>query len=241
VRTIVTRVNTINGVAYKDDPTILGWEVINGADAAGLFDPANGGAEMADFFTDLTQLIKSNAPNQLVGTGEYGFDVNPGLYARSGEALTAAGLGGLIDGSHGVSFRLNTRIGTVDFATIQLTPDAWGFPRDANQYANLGAEWLRGHGVIAATERKPLIVVQTALDHDRGLDLAGRRLAMGAWLDELASLELSGLVVGNFFPDAFDPASDPSAWFYRDGTELSDPVNEYADLVAAAASEAGSR
>lgn len=29
VKTIVGRVNSINGIAYKDDPAIFGWELIN--------------------------------------------------------------------------------------------------------------------------------------------------------------------------------------------------------------------
>lgn len=28
-QSVVTRMNTITGVAYKDDPTILAWELIN--------------------------------------------------------------------------------------------------------------------------------------------------------------------------------------------------------------------
>jgi hypothetical protein len=68
----------------------LGYEVFTRFDAQGLYTAQGGGAEVADFFTDVTQIIQSAAPNALVGTGETGFDVSGAAYGRASEELTAA-------------------------------------------------------------------------------------------------------------------------------------------------------
>lgn len=237
VRQLLTRVNTINGVAYRDDPTILGWEIIDGLDAAGAYPPEDGGEGVEGFLRELTNLVAEVAPHHLVGTGDTGVDVNPTDYERSADVFRDAGLDALLDGSHGTSWLRNLRLRNVHFATLHITPDAWGFPAGVNQYSNLGAEWMRGHARLAAREGKPLVVVNARLDAGGGLDLANRRTTFDAWLNEFASLELAGFTVGNFYHDTFEADADPHAWFFRAGTEPDNLVNEYADLVESAAVE----
>ncbi|MBB4658583.1 cellulase family glycosylhydrolase [Parvularcula dongshanensis] len=57
IRFVLNRTNTVNGVKYKDDPTIMAWET---------------GNEMtcpAEWAVDIARTIKSEAPNQLVLDG----------------------------------------------------------------------------------------------------------------------------------------------------------------------------
>lgn len=61
VRTLLNRVNTVTGVAYKDDPAIMAWETGNELQHV----PAAWTAEIA-------ALIKANAPRQLVADGANG-------------------------------------------------------------------------------------------------------------------------------------------------------------------------
>ncbi len=235
VRHLLARTNTVNGRPYRDDPTILGWEVLEGVDGAGLFDPSRSGEELRDFFTDLTTTIKTAAPDQLAGTGEIGFDAGPAAHGRANETFGAAGLRGLLDGSHAVAWQRNVRIATVDFASIQLDPGPLGFPVNADQYVDLGAAWMRGHASIAATESKPLLVSVARMNANVGLDLAARRRVLQAWLAEAASLEVAGILAGNFHPDAAPQGQDPYGWVLRAGTAPEDAANQYADLVQAAA------
>ena len=63
VRIVVTRVNTVTGVPYADDPAILAWETGNELDAT------------AEWTADIAALLKDLAPNQLVLDGTYGVEL----------------------------------------------------------------------------------------------------------------------------------------------------------------------
>ena len=235
IRMLLGRTNSVSGIRYADDPTILGWEVFTSADALGVYDVASAGAEIADFLADVTQVIKAGAPGALAGTGEMGHDVNPSLYGRSADPFREVGLGGLFDASHGFAWQRNLRAGTVDFGGIQVIPDLLGFAGDPILYANLGAEWIRGHAALAATNSKPLIVTLAA-ENMVLLTPEARRTALSAWLDELTARGFTGFVVGNFQADAFDRRADPHGFSWAENTDAADPQNELTPLVQTAAS-----
>jgi endo-1,4-beta-mannosidase len=235
VRALLGRVNSVNGIRYSDDPAILGWEIFTSADALGVYDVASAGAETADFVADLTQVIKAAAPGALAGTGEMGHDVNPSLYGRSADPFREVGLNGLFDASHGLAWQRNLRAGTVDFGGIQVIPDLLGFAGDPILYANLGAEWIRGHAALAATNSKPFIVTLAA-ENMVILAPETRRQALSAWLDELTARGFTGFVVGNFHADGFDRRADPHGFSWAENTDAADPQNELVPLVQTAAS-----
>jgi hypothetical protein len=235
VRALLGRINSVNGIRYSEDPAILGWEIFTSADALGVYDVASAGAETADFVADLTQVMKAAAPNALAGTGEMGHDVNPSLYGRSVDPFREVGLNGLFDASHGFAWQRNLRAGTVDFGGIQVIPDLLGFAGDPILYANLGAEWIRGHAALAATNTKPFIVTLAA-ENMVILAPETRRQALSAWLDELTARGFTGFVVGNFHADGFDRRADPHGFAWAENTDAADPQNELVPLVQTAAS-----
>jgi mannan endo-1,4-beta-mannosidase len=235
VRMVLGRTNSLTGVRYADDPTILGWEIFTRGDAYGVFDAASAGAEMADFVADVTQVMKAAAPEAIVGTGEVGFDVNPSPYGRTVDPFREIGLLGPWDASHGFAWQRNLRAGTVDFAGLQVLPDLIGISTDALLYANLGAEWIRGHAAIAAAERKPLIVTHAGVS-TVFLTPETRRAAAQAWLDEHAARGFTGVIVGNLHPDAFDRRADPYGFAWVENTNAADPQNELVPVVQTAAS-----
>ena len=238
VRAILARTNTVNGLAYADDPAILGWEVFTGADALGTFDAARAGAETVDFLTDVTQVMKAASPHALVSTGETGYDVNPSPYGPAVQPFRDVGLSGLFDASHGFAWQRNLQTGTVDFGGVQVVPDVLGISTTALLYANLGAQWIRGHAAVAAGVGKPLIVTLAA-ENRVFLDTAARRTALQAWLDEMTSQGFSGFVVGNLHADGFDTREDPHGFAWVEGTEAADPQNELTPLIQSAASALG--
>jgi hypothetical protein len=62
VRFLIERVNTVTGVAYRDDPTILAWETGNELDSP------------SEWTERIAALIKDLDPNHLVMDGHYGID-----------------------------------------------------------------------------------------------------------------------------------------------------------------------
>lgn len=67
INKLVNRTNTISGVAYKDDPTIFSWELVNELYAAPDYNVARA------WYTEMGQYIKSLDANHLVSTGADGF------------------------------------------------------------------------------------------------------------------------------------------------------------------------
>src|SRR5262249_39705635 len=66
---VLNRVNTYNGRAYKNDPTILGWELAN--------EPRSNdhtGGIVRQWTAEMAAHVKSIDRNHLVGIGEEGFD-----------------------------------------------------------------------------------------------------------------------------------------------------------------------
>ena len=68
VEKIVTRRNTITGTLYRDDPTIMGYELMNEAQA-----PTRRWHERRAWVAEMSAFIKSLDPNHLVTPGTWGY------------------------------------------------------------------------------------------------------------------------------------------------------------------------
>ncbi|UCE01508.1 MAG: cellulase family glycosylhydrolase [Candidatus Latescibacterota bacterium] len=107
---VVGRVNTFNGLLYRDDPTILAWELANEPRCPS--DPQ--GNTLATWITEMSAHIQSLDPNHLVTTGIEGFyDDGHGPWYTNG--------------SEGVDFLRDHQVTTIDYATAHSWPDHWGF------------------------------------------------------------------------------------------------------------------
>nr|GMD24532.1 mannan endo-1,4-beta-mannosidase 1-like [Ipomoea batatas] len=69
VMTVLTRMNTNNGIAYKDDPTIMAWELINEPRCASDLS----GNTVNGWIAEMASYAKSVDNKHLVGTGLEGF------------------------------------------------------------------------------------------------------------------------------------------------------------------------
>ncbi|KAH0659023.1 hypothetical protein KY289_027771 [Solanum tuberosum] len=147
VKKIVTRVNTMTRIAYRDDSTIMAWELMNeprcNADYSGK--TVNGWVqEMASF-------VKSLDKKHLLEIGMEGFygdsmpekkQVNPGFQV-------------------GTDFISSHLVKEIDFATIHAYTDQWLSGQSDDAQATFMQRWMTSHWQDSRTIlKKPLVLAE---------------------------------------------------------------------------------
>ncbi|CAN0885075.1 Mannan endo-1,4-beta-mannosidase 1 [Linum grandiflorum] len=105
VKVVLTRVNTVTGVAYKDDPTIFAWELMNEPRSTDF-----SGALVQNWVTEMAAYLKSIDACHMLEVGLEGF------YGPSDQNL---------NWPFGTDFLSNNDIPFIDFATTHLYADLW--------------------------------------------------------------------------------------------------------------------
>jgi len=72
---ILNRVNTVNGRAYKDDPTIIAWNLINEPRCETWLKPANDNCpqRMQAWLEEMAAFVRSQDANHMITVGSEGF------------------------------------------------------------------------------------------------------------------------------------------------------------------------
>lgn len=110
VRRIVSRVNSMSGVAYRDDPTIMAWELVNESSA-----PPRVAASLVRWTQAQARFIRELDPNHLISAGHIG-------YERGHERDTWLAI---------------QRLPEIDYCDAHAYPAAYGrvrFPRELARY-----------------------------------------------------------------------------------------------------------
>jgi mannan endo-1,4-beta-mannosidase len=110
VNTILNRTNTYNGKVYKDDPTIMAWELANEARATSDVS----GDKLQSWIEEMSAYVKSVDSKHLLTTGVEGF------YANNGSGWHS-------NGYTGTDFIRNHSVSNIDFATLHLYADGWNW------------------------------------------------------------------------------------------------------------------
>lgn len=153
IKKIITRVNTVTGIAYYNDPTIMSWQLAN--------EPRPGSDSSAKKYADdfirwiniTAKYIKSLAPNQLVSTGNEG-------HMGSGQLL------GLYEKSHASAY--------VDYLTFHMWIKNWGWFDVMNAektYASAlvqAKKYLQQHVNVAVRMNKPIVLEEFGVERDNG-------------------------------------------------------------------------
>lgn len=147
---LLNRTNTVTGVAYKNEPAIMAWQIINEGRNRGQ-DPAI----LRDWYQEIAQYIKSIDSNHLVSTGEEGFDEGtPSEYTSEDYSNTYT-----LRANEGTSYIMNTEIPEIDFGNAHWYPTEYGFGSTVDDSFLTGQKaWLNDHQKIAENVGKPFII-----------------------------------------------------------------------------------
>lgn len=156
VGAVLTRTNTLTRVAYRDDPTIIGWAPANEPQCRR--DPEAARGVLAAWTARAAGAIKALAPRQLVFADCEGFWVRGGCSGGGGADGQRLG-GNPGDCAHkGCDFEADCRAPGVDVACCHLYPDLW-LP-GASEPARLAfaLAWLDAHVAACRRAGKPLVL-----------------------------------------------------------------------------------
>ncbi|VFQ93437.1 unnamed protein product [Cuscuta campestris] len=110
IQTVLNRRNSVSGVVYKNDPTIMAWELMN--EPRCLSDPS--GNTIQSWIREMASYVKSIDRKHLLEVGLEGF------YGQTTPKRTH-----LNPFSIGTDFIANNQIPQIDFATAHSYPDQW--------------------------------------------------------------------------------------------------------------------
>ena len=188
---VLNRTNTLTGVKYKDDPTIMTWELGNEPRclSAGAYARSANctTATLIDWADEMSTYIKSVDRNHLVSVGDEGF------YCLPNPTHWTEGCG---EGVDTVAF---TALKNIDVMSFHMYPDYWGTD------VAWGVEWIKSHFKAARSLKKPAMLGEFGLQ-DKSLRNPNYKL----WLDTVLNSDgagalywiLSGLQDdGTLYPD----------------------------------------
>ena len=138
---ITGRTNAYTGVRYRDDPSIMAWELINEPRC----ESDRTGKTLLNWVTEMSRYMKSLVPRQLVAVGDEGFFVHQGASDWP------------YNGTSGVDFERIIAIDAIDFGTYHLYPDDWSEHWAADPAAS-GAKWIEDHLAAGKKAQKPVVL-----------------------------------------------------------------------------------
>ncbi len=151
LKTLITRKNTVNGVFYNNDPTIMSWQLAN--------EPRPGAGEFGHqhveawitWIDETAAFIKQLAPKQLVSTGNEGSKGS----LESMEYFVKAH-----ESQH------------IDYLTFHMWAKNWGWYRANEAEATFtttldsASKYLKDHIEVAKKLNKPLVMEEFGLSRD---------------------------------------------------------------------------
>lgn len=170
---LITRKNTYSGRIYRDDPTILAWELANEPRCQGIAiypaSPDCAPATLTAWAAEMSAHVKSLDPNHLVGVGD------EGTYCVTGSKEWWQ------DCSRGVDSYALAAVEAVDYKSFHLYAGQYGIT------AEWGTAFLERNVADRGTLNKPLLLGEFGyISHD------GRETAYRSWLRTITASKVNG-------------------------------------------------
>jgi mannan endo-1,4-beta-mannosidase len=178
VNSILNRINTFNGILYKDDPTIFSFELINEASNSGF-----SSSHVKNWYEQASAFFRGIDTNHLLTTGEIGFDVDASRYSNLDFFYNGSDF--LFNGSKGTSFTVNSALSKIDYTSIHSYPEAW------NMNAKAGITWIKDHKEISEEINKPLLLGEFGVK-------TNRIEVYNDWLQEIKNTKSKSAIVWHY-------------------------------------------
>ncbi|HEX8346440.1 MAG TPA: cellulase family glycosylhydrolase, partial [Actinoplanes sp.] len=189
---VLNRTNTLTGVKYKDDPTVMTWELGNEprCKGSGVYptSPGCAPAKLTAWADEMSRHIKSIDPRHLVSVGDEGFfcddPASLDFTVNCGEGVDTVALG---------------RLPAIDVMSYHLYPDHW------SKDADWGTDWILRHSREAKKVGKPVMLGEFGLN-----DKATRNPVYQRWANAVTSSGGTGFLYwilsgvqddGTLYPD----------------------------------------
>lgn len=179
VNHLLNRVNIYTGITYKDEPTIMAWELANEPRC----ESDKSGGKLAGWVKEMSAFIKSVDKNHLVSVGDEGFfNVSSHLQSYGGFASWT------YSGFSGVDWEKLLEVQSVDFATFHLYPTQWGVPE--REILSYGLKWIEDHIKVAKSFSKPIVLEEFGVHKS----VRERAQIYKLWLDRFYDLDGDGAI-----------------------------------------------
>jgi len=153
IGTVIGRTNTLTGMAYVDDPTVMSWQLANEPRPGSDQDGRSNFEAYRHWIDDTAGFIHGLAPKQLVSTGsegEMGSLRDMELYVQAHDTPN------------------------VDYLTFHLWPSNWSWIDHEDPAARLESglatslDYIDRHIDVAAKLGKPIVLSEFGLNRDQG-------------------------------------------------------------------------
>ncbi|MDD6769628.1 dockerin type I domain-containing protein [Inconstantimicrobium porci] len=144
VKFFINRTNSLTGIKYKDDPTIMTWELANEPRC-----PSDRSCTILTKWADeMSSYIKEIDSNHLVAVGD------EGEFNRGGSDY-------LYNGGCGLDWDKIVALKNIDYGTFHLYPDGW------NKTVEWGTQWIIDHINVANKVNKPAVLEEYGVRSDK--------------------------------------------------------------------------